>query len=69
MKNLSKEDILSIPTLKTQGLTNHAIASKLGVKTRTIQNWVALLRKRGIHISNDRRGRRKIIDSIDFTKK
>jgi transposase len=61
MKNLTKDEILSIPELKTQGKTNKDIAHTLGVSLRTIQNWAIRLRKKGHKTPYDKKGRKPII--------
>lgn len=61
MKNLTKQEILSIPLLKEQGLTTPQIASKLGVQPRTIQNWAKTLRKAGHPVKKDKVGKKRIV--------
>jgi transposase len=47
MKTLTKEEILTIPKLKEQGLMDLEIAEKLGCSPGTVAYWKRRLREAG----------------------
>jgi len=54
---LTKEQILSITTLKDQGLTNGQVAKEIGCSRETIIRWQKRLTKAGYKVKSLPRGR------------
>lgn len=59
MKNLTKEQIISIPELR-RTMTVEKVASELGVGTRTIYYWIDRLKKAGHTVPSGKVGKPKI---------
>lgn len=59
MKNLSYEEVKSIPSLFEKLVTREAVAKKLGVTASAVDKWIARLRKAGYKVKI-KRGRKPI---------
>jgi len=51
-RTLTKEQILTIPQLKEDGLSSKKISVKFGVSYATVQYWIKRLRDEGIEVKN-----------------
>lgn len=58
---MSREQVLEIPTLKRQLVTNRELASRYGVSMTTIAYWTKRLKERGEVWERVRKGGRKPI--------
>lgn len=52
---LTKAQVLQVPKLKTQGMTDEQVASKLKVSVRTVQYWIGKLREAGHKVPRAKR--------------